>query len=218
MDGLSFLEWLDAYSDDVILAVQQHATLSLLTVLISTAVALALAILVYRSAWASDGLIKTLGVAFTIPSIAFFPLAVSWVGKNLAAVLPVLVIYALLPVTRNAIVGLQSVDPTMLDAARGMGMGRWRILWQVELPLAWPIILAGIRVSAQLTVGVVTIAAFVFQTGLGVLAFDALNNLGAVNKFNEAMASVLFVVAIALLFDAVFVLVRRFTTPRGLRV
>ena len=106
----------------------------------------------------------------------------------------------------------------MLDAARGMGMGRWRILWQVELPLAWPVILAGIRVSAQLTVGVVTIAAFVYPTGLGVLAFDALNNLGAVNKFNQAMASVIFVVAIALLFDAAFVLVRRFTTPRGLRV
>ena len=216
--GLPFAEWLSFYADEVVFRTQQHATLSLLAVLVSTVVALILAILVYRSEWVSDGLIKTLGVGFTIPSIAFFPLAVSFVGKNLAAVLPVLVVYALLPVTRNAIVGLQSVDATMLDAARGMGMGRWRILWQVELPLAWPVILAGIRVSAQLTVGVVTIAAFVYPTGLGVLAFDALNNLGAVNKFNQAMASVIFVVAIALLFDAAFVLVRRFTTPRGLRV
>ncbi len=218
MGGLSFPDWLSAYSSDVVIRTQEHAILSLLAVLMSTVVALALAIGFYRSTFMSDTIIKVLGVAFTIPSIAFFPLAVSLVGKNLSAVLPVLVVYALLPVTRNAFVGLQSVDATMLDAARGMGMGRWRILWQVELPLAWPVILAGIRVSAQLTVGLVTIAAFVFQVGLGTFAFDALNNLGAANTLNLGMASVLFVVLLGLIFDAFFVLVRRFTTPRGLRV
>jgi osmoprotectant transport system permease protein len=218
MGGLSFLEWLDAFRDDVFIRIQEHAILSLLAIAVSTVVALVLAITFYRSRLMSDIVVKVLGVAFTIPSIAFFPLAVSLVGKNLSAVIPVLVVYALLPVTRNALVGLQSVDATMLDAARGMGMGRWRILWQVELPLAWPVILAGIRVSAQLTVGLVTIAAFVFQIGLGTFAFDALNNLGSANTLNMGMASVLFVVIIALVFDAVFVLVRRFTTPRGLRV
>lgn len=218
MGGLSFPDWLSAYSNDVVIRTQEHAILSLLAVLMSTVVALVLAIAFYRSRFMSDAIVKMLGVGFTIPSIAFFPLAVSLVGKNLSAVLPVLVVYALLPVTRNAFVGLQSVDATMLDAARGMGMGRWRILWQVELPLAWPVILAGIRVSAQLTVGLVTIAAFVFQVGLGTFAFDALNNLGAANTLNLGMASVLFVVLIALVFDAFFVLVRRLTTPRGLRV
>ncbi|MGH3425686.1 MAG: ABC transporter permease subunit, partial [Nocardioidaceae bacterium] len=122
------------------------------------------------------------------------------------------------PILRNAVVGLQSVDVNMLDAARGMGMGRTRILLLIELPLAWPVILTGIRVAGQLTVGLVAISAYVLGPGLGKYLLGALANLGSANTFNEAVAGTVLIVILALLLDLVFVLIRRFTTPRGLRV
>ncbi|NUR07147.1 MAG: ABC transporter permease [Nocardioidaceae bacterium] len=191
--------------------------LSLYTVLAAVAIGLLIAILTYRSRVRADFTIATAAVAFTLPSVALFGFLVSIVGSNLLAVFPVLVLYALLPIVRNGIVGLQSADPNVIDAARGMGVGGFRMLWQIRLPIAWPVILAGIRVSTQLTVGIVAIGAFVQKVGLGTYGYDALDNLGSVNTQNKAIVCILFVTLIALVFDAVFVVIRRFTTPRGAR-
>lgn len=218
MGGLSFGEYLSQYRDDIILATQQHALLSIWSILAASVLGLLIAIATYRWKSTANLTIGAASVAFTLPSVALFGFTVSVVGSNLAAVFPVIVLYALLPIVRNGIVGLQSVDVNVLDAARGMGVGRFRMLWQIELPIAWPVILAGVRVSAQLTVGIVAIAAFVIQLGLGEFAYTALDNLGSVNTQNEAMVCVLFVTAIALVFDGIFVVLRRFTTPRGIRV
>lgn len=213
-DGLSFRQWIDAYQDDLIFYTRQHALLSFYCVLAAAVLAVLLAVLVYRSSRLSGLAINAVSVGFTLPSIALFGILIPVLGRNIASVFPVVVLYSLLPALRNAIVGLQSVDPAMLDAARGMGMSRFRMLWQIELPLAWPVILAGLRVSAQLAVGIVAIGAIVYDVGLGQYAFSALANLGSANTANEALACVLFVAAI----DLAFMLVRRFTTPRGLRV
>ena len=218
MGGLSFLDYLNAYRSDLIFDSQQHALLSLYVVAIAAIVGLALAILTYRTSAAASFVIGISSVAFTLPSIALFGLMVPFFGLGLATVFPVLILYALLPILRNAVVGLQSVDPNMLDAARGMGMGRSRILILVELPLAWPVVLTGIRVAAQLTIGLVAISAYVTGPGLGGYLLSALANLGSANTFNQALAGTLLIVILALLIDLMFVLIRRFTTPRGLRV
>jgi osmoprotectant transport system permease protein len=217
LDGLPFGEYLSQYQDDILFRTQQHALVALYSVAIATVLGLLIAIATYRVRYRADLTIGATAIAFTIPSVALFGFLVSFVGQNLAAVFPVIVLYALLPIVRNSIVGLQSADPGVIDAAQGMGVGRFRMLWQIRLPIAWPIILAGIRVSAQLTVGIVAIAAFVDDVGLGTYGFSALDNLGSVNTQNEALVCVLFVTLIALVFDAAFVLVRRFTTPRGAR-
>lgn len=217
MDGLPYGEYLSQYQDDILFRTQQHALVALYSVAIATVLGLLIAIATYRVRYRADLTIGATAIAFTIPSVALFGFLVSFVGQNLAAVFPVIVLYALLPIVRNSIVGLQSADPSVIDAAQGMGVGRFRMLWQIRLPIAWPIILAGIRVSAQLTVGIVAIAAFVDDVGLGTYGFSALDNLGSVNTQNEALVCVLFVTLIALVFDAAFVLVRRFTTPRGAR-
>ncbi|MGH3360218.1 MAG: ABC transporter permease [Nocardioidaceae bacterium] len=210
---------MESYSEEVLLAIQQHALLSLYCVLIASALGVLIGVASYRRAWSSNLTISTSAVAFTIPSIAALGMTLSLFGETLTAVMPVIVMYGLLPIVRNTVVGLQSVDASMLDAARGMGVARFRMLWQIELPSAWPVILAGIRVSAQLTVGVVVIAAFVLSGfGLGGFAFDALNNLGSANTANAAWAATVFTVAIALIFDLVFVIIRRYTIPRGIRV
>ena len=217
MNGLPFSEYLSTYISEILLRTQQHALLSFYCIAAASVLGLLVAILAYRSPVASNFSISTAAVFFTLPSVALFGFLVSVVGYGLVSVFPVVIGYAMLPIVRNGIVGLQSADPAVIDAARGMGVGSFRMLWQVRMPIAWPVVLAGIRVSAQLTVGVVAIAAFVVKLGLGQYGYSALDNLGSVNTKNQALVCVLFVILVALLFDAVFVVVRRFTTPRGSR-
>ncbi|VXC02163.1 ABC transporter permease [Nocardioides sp. AX2bis] len=218
MTGLPFGEWLSQNQADVIFRVQQHFLISIYCVALAAGVGLTLALLTYRFEALANLNIGIIAVAFTIPSVAMIGLVYSVTGNELVTMISVVALYGLLPITRNAIVGLQAADPAVIDAAKGMGVGAVRMLWQIRLPIAWPVILAGLRVSTQLTVGIVAVGAFVADYGLGILGFNALNNLGSVNTGNEALACVIFVAAVALVFDAVFVVVRRFTTPRGARV
>jgi len=218
LTGLPFPEYLSAYSEELIGGFQRHLLLSVYVLIIATIVGVVLGMLVYRNKLAAAASIGALAVWFTIPSIALFGLFVPIFGFGLATGYPVITMYGLLPVLRNTIAGLNSVDAPTLDAARGIGMGRFRILWQIELPLAWPVILAGIRVSGQLIVGLVAIGAYVGVTGLGEMLFNALQNLGSTNTFNAAVAGTLLIAIIALLLDAAFVLIRRFSTPKGIRV
>lgn len=216
--GLSFPDWLSEYQDQVIARTQEHALLSVYVIIAATVIGLLVAICTYRSPAIAGVVVSITAVGFTLPSVSLFAILYSRFGSNLwAAVFPPLVLYALLPLMRNSIVGLQQVDAGILDAAKGIGMNRFRMLWQIELPMAWPVILAGVRISAQLTVGIVAIAAFAYPIGLGQYAYDALANLGSANRGNEAIACVLFAVIIALVFDAVLAIVRIITTPRGLR-
>lgn len=218
MNGLPFSEYLSQNRDEIIFRTEQHALLSFYCILLAAGIGLLIAIAVYRSPIGTNFTISTAAVIFTLPSVALFGFLVSVVGYGLASVYPVVVAYAMLPIVRNGIVGLQAADPAVLDAARGMGVGGFRMLWQIRLPIAWPVILAGIRVSAQLTVGIVAIAAFVTTVGLGEYGYEALDNLGSVNTKSQALICIIFVAAVALAFDAVFVIVRRLTTPRGSRV
>ncbi|MBC7595127.1 MAG: ABC transporter permease [Kineosporiaceae bacterium] len=217
MGGLSFFEYLKTFRSQLIFDTEQHLLLSVYVIACAAALGLVIAILVYRSDFASTAAVSTSSVMFTLPSIALFGLMIPITGLGLQTAFPILVLYALLPIIRNAVVGLQGVDADMIDAARGLGMARSRILLQIELPIAWPVILTGIRVAAQLTVGIVVIAAYVRGPGLGEGILHALSALGSVNTFNEAVAGTILVILLALVLDLAFVLIRKFTTPRGLR-
>lgn len=217
MGGLPFFEYLKTFRSQLIFDTEQHLLLSLYVIACAAALGLAIAILVYRSDFASTAAVSTSSVMFTLPSIALFGLMIPITGLGLQTAFPILVLYALLPIIRNAVVGLQGVDADMIDAARGLGMARSRILLRIELPIAWPVILTGIRVAAQLTVGLVVIAAYVRGPGLGEGILHSLSALGSVNTFNEAVAGTILVILLALVLDLAFVLIRKFTTPRGLR-
>lgn len=218
MNGLPFFEYLSTYRQDIVFRTEQHLEFSLFVIIGAIVVGMLLAVVCYQSGLRGNFAISTAAIAFTLPAVALFGLLTSIFGASLfLSVYPVVVIYALLPILRNGIVGLQSADPGVIDAARGMGVGSFRMLWQIRFPIAWPLILAGIRVSAQLTVGIVAIGAFVVQVGLGQYGFSALDNLGSVNTRNEAIVCIVFVALVALIFDAFFVIVRFFTTPRGIR-
>lgn len=218
VNGLPFFDYLSAYRDQIILRTEQHFQFSAYVILGAVVIGLLIAVLTYQSRFSGNFAISTAAIAFTLPAVALFGFLVSVFGQSLfGAVYPPVVLYALLPVLRNGIVGLQSADPAVIDAARGMGVGRFRMLWQIRFPIAWPLILAGIRVSAQLAVGIFAIGAFVVDVGLGTYGFSALDNLGSVNTGNQAIVCIVFVALVALVFDALFVIVRYFTTPRGSR-
>jgi osmoprotectant transport system permease protein len=104
-----------------------------------------------------------------------------------------------------------------MESARGVGMSNLRILVSVQLPIAWPIILTGVRVAAQLTIGIAAIAAYVAGPGLGQYIFQGLSSLGSKNALNLALTGTLGVILLALIVDALFVLITRYTTSRGLR-
>ncbi len=218
MGGLSFFEYISAFKSVLIADTEQHLLISIYVIVFAAVLGVGIAMLTYRSASLSAGAVGVSSVMFTLPSIALFGLMVPITGLGLETAFPILVLYALLPIIRNAVVGLQGVNPDMVDAARGLGMTRVGILLRVELPIAWPVILTGIRIAAQLTVGLVVIAAYVRGPGLGKMILHSLSALGSVNTFNEAVVGTILVVFLALMLDFGFLLVRRFTTPRGLRV
>lgn len=218
MNGLPFFDYLSTYRDEIILRTEQHLQFSLYVIAGAIVVGLAVAVVCYQSGIRGNFAISTAAIAFTLPAVALFGFLVSLFGASLfLAVYPVVVLYALLPILRNGIVGLQSADPAVIDAARGMGVGSLQMLWQIRFPIAWPLILAGIRVSAQLAIGIAAIGAFVVPFGLGQYGFSALDNLGSVNTRNQAIVCVVFVALVALVFDAIFVIIRFLTTPRGIR-
>jgi ABC-type proline/glycine betaine transport system permease subunit len=194
-----------------------HVNLTLLAMLLAVLIGVAIGVLTYQRLALAAIVTTTTASFLTIPSIALLGILIAPFGLGTTNVLIALVGYALLPITRNTIVGLRGVDRAVIDAGRGMGLGRLRLLWWVRLPLAWPVILSGIRVSTQMTIGIAAIGAYVKGPGLGNQIFDGLGRFGAVNSLNQVLVGTFGIVVLALSFDLAFGLVGRLTTSRGIR-
>ena len=214
---MSFWEFLSRRRDDVFELGLEHIRLVLIALVIAAVIGLALGALTYQRPRAATVVLGVTGVFLTIPSIALFGLLIPFLGLGFRPAVVALVLYALLPIVRNTITGLRGVDPAVVDSARGMGMGRLAILRRVEFPLAWPVVLAGVRVSALLLVGIAAIAAIVNGPGLGEFIFSGLARIGGANAVNLALVGTLGVVVVAILIDAFFTLLGRLTTSRGIR-
>lgn len=145
----------------------QHMSLVLQTLVVAAMCAVFLGVLIYRSPWgvASGNALAAIGL--TIPSYALLGVLVGVVGIGVSPSVIMLVFFGSLPILRNVLVGLTGVDQTLVESARGMGMSRLATLVRLELPLAWPVIMTGIRVSAQMLMGTAAIAAFALGPGLG---------------------------------------------------
>lgn len=215
---MDFFTYVSDFSGQLTFEFYQHASMVFQCILLASIIGLLLAVASYRRPWLAGVTTGTASVIFTIPSLALFGLMIPLFGLGVAPSVVALTLYAMLPIVRNAIVGLQGVDKNMVDAARGMGMSRISILLRVELPLAWPVVLTGMRVSTQLAVGVGAIAAYASGPGLGEQIFSGLARLGGANAVNQVVAGTLGIIILALLFDAAYVLIGRLTTSRGLRV
>lgn len=172
----------------------QHIQLVAISVLVAMALGIPLGILVTRLRWLEGPVFNTAGVLYTVPSLALFALLIPFVGIGAVPAIVALILYSLLAIIRNTVVGIDSVLPATIDAARGMGMTGAQRLLLVELPLGIPVILAGIRLATVTAVGIATIGAYIGAGGLGLLIFEGIR----INDPNRIVAGVLATSALAL--------------------
>lgn len=204
--------WLHDHWGDVLQpALVQHIELTLIAVGIGFGVAFLLAFLGFRWRLFDAPLGAATDFLYTIPSIAFFQLLIPVTGLTVTTIEIPLVGYTLFVLYRNIVAGLRSVPEEVLEAARGMGLTRAQTFLRVELPLAVPAILAGLRVATVSTISIATVAAFLIHDGLGAPIFDA---LGQPDIFRtELLAAGGLAILLALSADALLVLVQRALTP-----
>ncbi|MFE5185207.1 ABC transporter permease [Streptomyces sp. NPDC056628] len=215
---MSFWEYLGNRHQQLFADALQHASAVLQCMVVATLIGVLIGVLTYRSEWAGNLATLTTSGILTIPSLAMIGLLIPIVGLGVAPTVIALTLYGLLPIVRNCVVGLRGVDPSLVDAARGIGMSRLAQLLRVELPLAWPPILTGIRVATQMLMGIAAIAAYASGPGLGNVIFRGLASLGSANALNQVLAGTVGIIILALLFDAAYVVLGRLTIPRGIRV
>lgn len=215
---MSFFDYVGENSQRLTFLLVQHVQVVLVAVVLATVVSIALAIVTERFPKGRAATLSVTGTILTIPSFALFGLMIPLFGLGVTPTVMALTAYAVFPILRNTVTGLEGVDANVVDAARGMGMGPWERLRIVRLPLAWPVILNGIRVATIMVVAIAAIGAAVRGPGLGELIFRGLSRMGGANALNEALSGVVGVVIVAVVLDLIFLMIGKLTTPRGLHV
>jgi osmoprotectant transport system permease protein len=196
----------------------QHMSVVVQSLIIATIVGLLLAIAIYRSPVGAAAGNALSAVGLTLPSYALLGILIAFINSGVVVSVIALAFYGSLPILRNAIVGLRGVDPRLVESARGMGMNRATILLRLEIPLAWPIIMTGVRVSAQMLMGVAAITAYVLGPGLGGYIFAGISRMGGANATNDIVAGTLGILVLAVILDVALNFLSRVTTSRGIRV
>jgi osmoprotectant transport system permease protein len=210
-------DYVTSHQSQLVFDSYQHVSAVIQSVIIATVIGVVIGLLTYRNDIASNLATSISSAVLTVPSFALLGLLIPLVGLGVIPSVTALVLYSLLPIIRNTIVGMNNIEPALIDAARGIGMGSVITLVRVQLPLVWPAILAGMRLSTQMAMGVLAIAAYVKGPGLGNLIFAGLARVGSPTAVPMALSGTLLIVILALVLDALYVLLGRLTTSKGIR-
>ncbi|MBC7373567.1 MAG: ABC transporter permease [Frankiales bacterium] len=194
---------------ELLTALEQHVTITVVSVLAGLVLSLPLAVLARRSALAETLVIGGAGVIYTIPSLALFALLVPVTAYTATTATIALALYTVVILVRNAVTGLAEVPAEVVEAARGMGLSAWQRLLRVELPIALPSIVAGVRVATVSTISLLTVAAYVGTGGFGQLIDQGFRADYRAKIVTACLACVL----LALIADALLVLLQRLLTP-----
>jgi osmoprotectant transport system permease protein len=203
--------WLADHLDAIVLRTVQHVYLTAIALTVGFAISFVLALWVVRRRMLYGPVIGVAGILFTIPSLALFAALVPITGLSvLTAVVP-LVLYTLVIFIHNIVTGLEGVPAEVVEAASGMGYSRGQRLWQVELPLAIPLLVAGLRVASVSTIGLVTISALIGDAygGLGFFITEGIRHSFPTEIYTGAILSM----ALAVVADLIFVRLQRRITP-----
>jgi osmoprotectant transport system permease protein len=176
-----------------------HLAITFVAMIFAIAIGVALGVLITRIRGLYDPVIKTAGVIYTIPSLALFGILIPIVGIGFAPAVVALALYSLLAIIRNTAVGLDGVSDAIIEAARGMGMTNGQILWRIELPLALPVIFAGIRIATVSTISLATLASYFGASSLGSLIFEGIASGGT--RFDKVVAGAVGASLLAIFFD-----------------
>jgi osmoprotectant transport system permease protein len=208
-------QYVEDFRPEIQQATLQHLQITALSVLLGVVIAFPLALLARRYVRLESSILGTATAIYTIPSLALLPLMVPFTGLSMTTVVIALALYALTILVRAMLEGLRAVPDDVVESARGLGYGAGRLLFRVELPLATPVIMAGLRVATVSTVALTTIGSLVAYGGLGNLIKDGVNT----NFRAELFTAAVLCVVLAVLLDVVIVGTQWLITPwtRGVR-
>jgi osmoprotectant transport system permease protein len=202
-------QWIVDHLDEVWARGLQHVVLTVSSVAIGLAIAFPLAVMASRHRWAIPPVTWVSGVLYTIPSFAFIFLLLPVTGLSLTTVAIPLIAYSLLILFRNTLAGLDAIESDVKEAAIGMGLSRRQLLWRVEIPLAVPVIIAGLRIATVSAIGLVTIAALIGRGGFGQFILQGLNEFFP----TPLLLGVVLSVTLAVVADLLLLGAQRLVTP-----
>lgn len=204
------IEWVIDNADVLATATLEHVVLTMIAVAGGIVIAFPITILIQRRRRLIGPVLGFTGILYAIPSLALFAVLIPFTGIGLLTAEIALVSYTLLILIRNGVAGLDGVDPDILEASTGMGLSRGQRLWRVELPLATPVMIAGLRIAVVTTIGLVAVTALIGQGGLGFVIIV----LGIRRQFETAIVvGVVLSVLLAVIADRGLVLLERRLTP-----
>ena len=216
MDTLNFII---KNIDNVLFLTWEHIYMVGISLVIATLIGVPLGIIITKNENLAKKVINGANIMMTVPSIALFGLmlpVLAVIGQGLGKVPAIiaLILYSQLPIIRNTYVAIKNVSPSIRNAGKGMGMNRWELLKEVEIPIAVPVIVAGLRTAAVMNIGIAAIAAYVGAGGLGVYIQNGIDRVYP----EMILAGALLVSIFAILVDATMALVERVLTPTGIRI
>lgn len=209
----AFMQFMASNWNELLLKTWQHFYISMIAVILGIFVAVPLGIWLTKYPKAANIVMGIAGVIQTFPSLAILAFFIPVLGVGKLPAIAALFFYSVLPILRNTYTGVKGIDPNLLEAGRGMGMTGWERILHVELPLATPVIMAGIRLSTVYLIGWATLASFIGAGGLGDYIFSGLN------LYQPAMIVVgaVPVTLLALIVDYLLGKLENFSTPKGIR-
>jgi osmoprotectant transport system permease protein len=216
---VSTFEYIKNNYQQIIFLTGEHLWIVATALVLATLIGVSLGVFITRNKELADRVINVANILMTIPSIALFGLMLpllSVVGHGLGKVPAVtaLVLYSQLPIIRNTYTAIKNVPPALTNAGRGMGMSRWRLLVEVQIPLAIPVIVAGLRNAAVMNIGIAAIAAYIGAGGLGVLIQQGIDR----GHENMILIGAILVALLAIVVDGSMALLERLVTSQGVKI
>lgn len=214
---LSWWDFMASRTEQIQVSLGEHSIYVLVVLCSASLFSVGLGIVTRKNVLARELALSIASVFLTLPSLALFTIFIPLVGLGFTPSFIALFLYSLLPILRNTITGLDGIDQSVLESAKGMGLTPRQVLLSVELPLAWPVILAGVRVSSMLVVGIAAIATLVAGGGLGDFIKSGLARLPLPNSLESIWTGTLLCLVLALVIDLVLQLLNRATISKGIR-
>lgn len=208
----SFLEFLSYRYDEILTLTVQHLQITAVSISLAILIGVPIGIFITRYQKTAGTILGVANVFQTLPSLALFGLMIPILGIGYKPSVFVLFLYALLPIIKNTYIGISSLDPAIIDAGRGMGMKNNEILRRIELPLALPVIMGGIRISTVINIGTATLASLIGAGGLGDLIFKGIS----MNNTYLILAGAIPTALLAITIDYLMGLLEKRLVPKGL--
>ncbi len=202
-------EWVSDNADEILSRAGQHLWLTVVSVIVAMAMAFPLAVMAHRRRWVIQPITWISSAMYTIPALALISLLLPITGLSLTTVVIPLITYNLLILFRNTLAGLDGVDADVLEAGRGMGLTPRQLRWRVQVPLAMPVIVAGLRIATVSSIGLVTIAALIGRGGFGQFIMLGLNTF----FWTPLVVGVVLSVTLAIAADLALLAAQRAVTP-----